>query len=665
MAFSLSPAVTTREIDLSQNVPNIPSAKTGMILRADQGPALKIVSVSNENDLVNFFGKPTAVNYQDWFQAWNFLQYAASLYVVRPIDANKVTKNAGVTLSTSIASQTSEAALYNDEIAEQTLESLVVSDKLGLYNRYVTSQQKLSVAICSSAAQFKQPIGQEYIATISASAASGATVTNNTLIIGNKVVLAGNKVVTITSSSATAVNFDQAVSAVDFVGITQLKGVNLLSDVYDDGAIIKTKITTSTNATLVTEKLVSFDRLVEFEPDWAKDEFILVTLQKNAYDKFEIVDRKVLSYRTNGRDVNGRNNFIDDVMNTSSAYLFAKSGSDLPAENKIETATLAPVRILGDSASGTIYPYVGSKYDGTAYTKGDIQEAAELFADPESFDVNILITHQLDMDGMATICESRKDCIAIVAPYDYTYIVSNGNSLATTKLLEDFGTQTEGEKVFGAFGTYSAIYGNVKYQYDKFNDVNRWICVAGDVAGLYAQTDATRDPWWAPAGSTRGVMKNVIKLAFNPNKQNRDDLYVNAINPIISVPGEGNGVVYGQKTATSKSSAMDRVNVRRLLIFLEKSIATAARAGLFEFNDAFTRARLFGMIDPFLRSVKARRGLYAYNLVIDQSNNTNEVIDQNALAIDVYLQPTKVAEFIQVSAIIQKTGTSFAETVGA
>ncbi len=665
MAFSLSPAVSVRELDLSQNVPNIASAKTGMVLRTDQGPALKITSVSNENELVFLFGKPTAANYQDWFQAWNFLQYASSLYIVRPIDANKLTKNAGVTLTSNLATQTSEANLYNTNIAEQTFESLVVADKFAVYNRDITSNQKLSIAVCSSAANFKQPIGQEFIATVASSGASGATVTNNSLVIGSNVLLAGNKVVTITSSSATAVEFDQTVTSTDFVGVTQLVGINFLSDIYDDSAVVKTKIATSTGATLVTEKLISFDRLVEFEPDWAKDEFIFITLQKNSYEKYEIVDRKTVSYRTNGRDVSGKNIFVDDVFFNQSKYVYVKSGSLEFAVDKVETKDLAPVRILGDSASATIYPYNDGKYDGSSYTIGDIQEAAELFADPESFDINLLITHQLDMNGMATIAESRKDCVAIVAPYDYTYIVSNGNSQATTKLLEEFGTQTEGDKVFSAFGTYSAIYGNVKYQYDKFNDINRWICVAGDIAGLYAQTDANRDPWWAPAGSERGVLKNVIKLAFNPNKQNKDDLYVNAINPVVSVAGEGNGVVYGQKTATSKSSAMDRVNVRRLLIYLEKAIASAARAGLFEFNDPFTRSRLFGMIEPFLRTVKSRRGLYDYKVVIDQTNNTNEVIDANALAIDVYLQPAKVAEFIQVSAIVTRTGVDFNEVIGS
>jgi phage tail sheath protein FI len=163
----------------------------------------------------------------------------------------------------------------------------------------------------------------------------------------------------------------------------------------------------------------------------------------------------------------------------------------------------------------------------------------------------------------------------------------------------------------------------------------------------------------------RGKMKNVIKLAFNANKQNRDDLYVNAINPIITIAGEGAGIIFGQKTATAKPSALDRINVRRLLIVIEKAIASAVKYSIFEFNDAFTRNRIVGMIEPFLRTVKARRGVYSYGVQCDAANNPPAVIDQNGLVIDIYVQPTKVAEFIEVRVNIQKTGdVNFSEKIG-
>jgi phage tail sheath protein FI len=232
-------------------------------------------------------------------------------------------------------------------------------------------------------------------------------------------------------------------------------------------------------------------------------------------------------------------------------------------------------------------------------------------------------------------------------------------------LCEDFGTQTVfADKIFTTFGTYSCIAGNMKYQYDKFNDVNRWVSVLGDIAGLYAQTDQISETWYAPAGSTRGVIKNCIKLAFNPNKQNRDNLYQNAINPIMSVAGEGSAVVYGQKTATSIPSAMDHVNVRRLLIVLEKTIAISVRFGLFEFNDSFTQNRLYSVVDQYLRSVKAKRGLIDFKVVCDSTNNTPFVIDQNALVMDIYLKPAKAIDTIALNVFAVPTGVKFEEIIG-
>jgi phage tail sheath protein FI len=296
----------------------------------------------------------------------------------------------------------------------------------------------------------------------------------------------------------------------------------------------------------------------------------------------------------------------------------------------------------------------------------DIQGAASLFSDAELFDINLLLAHELDINFMSNIAESRKDCFAIVAPYDHRPLVGRPLSDATQHLCEVFGTQTVfTNKEFTTFGTYSGIFGNMKYQYDKYNDVNRWIAIAGDIAGLAAQTDNDRDTWWAFAGLNRGKIKNVIKLAFNPNKQNRDDLYVNSINSIITIVGEGTGILMGQKTATAKASGIDRINVRRLLITIEKALATAVKYSLFEFNDSFTRNRLIGLIDPFMRNVKARRGVYWYGLKCDKDNNTPFIIDSNGLVIDLAVQPTKTIEFINLNVFINKTGDiSFGETVG-
>ena len=895
--FSLSPAVTTQEYDNSQYISNLPSSKTGIVLRADTGPCNRITPITNEGDLVKWFGKPTAANYQDWFQAWNFLQYASSLYVVRPMNTN--VKNAGVALTGEQSSTASDLGnMYNTEVAELTLQddTKFSSDRLYFYNRFVTSSQDLAVAVCSSPEYWKSPIANEFGGVVTSDATdlasmnamgglTGAgetvvTLTNNSLKAGSKFLSNSNKIFTVktaTNSSVTlnakiypkdiakyvgkikysgtldvettGVVFDAAdtftlqkfailelsagkffyvtsIGAVvggevtvkfqfvpdggatvntgvsiavgilssntefftatlnadylvgvsptgtyelpigtstfkvnggfnypagskllfsnvgaDYTGLLSnafpeesdtgstvdsyevitfdtvnntitldtpltkklvlayatggtfsdidiqqvvLSGKNLFSTIYDDSLIIKNKsILVDAETTLATaitlESLVSFNSQFDYEPNWVADEFVTLVLKKNSLGKYTLVEKKLASYNPTGRDVQGRNNFANEIFFYGSSYVFCKVNED-ETLNKVNTALGSSVKFIDNTASvtgatfeayGTVYPLAVdagglvkidpitklATYDPYNYTSADIVFASDKFADAESFDINLLIAHEKNLNGMSEIAESRKDCFTIVPYYDYKKIVGTTSAEASAILLNDFGTQTASDsKLFTTNGTYSALYGNMKYQYDKFNDVNRWVAVGGDIAGLYAQTDATRDPWWAPAGLDRGKIKNVIKLAFNPNRTNRDELYINGINPILSIAGEGAGIVFGQKTATAKPSALDRINVRRLLITIEKALASACKYSLFEFNDAFTRNRLKGIIDPFLRTVKSRRGLYSYGVTCDATNNTPAVIDQNGLVIDVFVQPTKVAEFISLQVTIQKTG---------
>jgi len=849
MGFSLSPAVSVRELNLSQTVPNIPSARTGMVVRADYGPCLTPTGVTSEADLVAAFGKPTANNYQDWYQAWNFLQYASSLYVVRPLprnDSNNAFKNAGIHISNNVASE-GNAELYNTNKAEITLESTVVNGKIAFFNKYVTPTQTLAIGVCSNPAYYSKPVVDAYSAAIGTISASGASipVTNNSLVKGNKILSLGTgkiynvvdssptsvtfdytftsasdakiefslgyitytsaslsgitftvtssattnnakvgqaftvggklayvtsiaaNVIALTSADGTAINpgtsgtvfsnetaswatlapeyasnsvsgipagstsfnvlsgfnipvgyvfnFDKAnndlISSITATDETQdaytvvatdpvnnviyldsplasavkkingtaitssrlyvdldpatskIVGINLLAEKFDATVIKKQRLTAEVASDAVPrlakpyikEELLSFSDLLEYEPNWQNGEFLTVVFDKNTDGLYEIKETVIASYSKTAKNADGRNIYADNVFFTSSKYLYAKvSTSKAVSVN----STLAGGLFTFGTSTETDYAF-------TDFNQASVQFAFEEFANPESFDVNILIAHQLDLNYASTIAETRKDCVALVAPFNASELITKTSSEATALLNNKFGSKTVYDaKEFTTFGTYTAVYGNMKYQYDKFNDVNRWVAVLGDIAGLYAQTDANRDPWWAPAGSERGVMKNVIKLAFNAGKQNRDDLYVNAINPIINIPGEGAGVVYGQKTATAIASAFDRVNVRRLLIFLEKTVATAAKTGLFEFNDAFTRQRLFGIIEPFLRTVKSRRGLYDYLLVIDESNNTSSVIDANGMVIDMYLKPAKTAEFINVNAVVTASGTNFAEVVG-
>jgi phage tail sheath protein FI len=211
--------------------------------------------------------------------------------------------------------------------------------------------------------------------------------------------------------------------------------------------------------------------------------------------------------------------------------------------------------------------------------------------------------------------------------------------------------------------SYAVMDSGWKYQYDKYNDVYRWVPLNADTAGLMVQTDLTRDPWYSPAGYNRGNMKNVVKLAYNPGKGDRDQLYKKGVNPVITQPGQGT-VLFGDKTLLSKPSAFDRINVRRLFIVLEKAIATAAKFTLFEFNDEFTRSQFTNLVVPFLRDVQGRRGITDFQVVCDGSNNTGEVIDRNEFIGDIYIKPARSINFIQLNFVAVRSGVEFSEVVG-
>jgi len=277
----------------------------------------------------------------------------------------------------------------------------------------------------------------------------------------------------------------------------------------------------------------------------------------------------------------------------------------------------------------------------------------DLFANTELVDVNLLFnganTSTAAISMIQDVAEVRRDCIAFVSPFEKPSVKND----VTDALAE-----------LGVHSSYGVMDSGWKYQYDKYNDTYRWVPLNADIAGLCARTDNLTDPWFSPAGLNRGQIKNVTKLAYSPNKADRDDLYVAGINPVITLPGQGT-VLYGDKTLLAKPSAFDRINVRRLFIVLEKAIATAGKFQLFEFNDAFTRAQFRNLVEPFLRDVQGRRGIYDFKVICDETNNTGEIIDSNSFVADIYIKPARSINFMQLNFIATRTGVSFSEVVGA
>jgi phage tail sheath protein FI len=251
------------------------------------------------------------------------------------------------------------------------------------------------------------------------------------------------------------------------------------------------------------------------------------------------------------------------------------------------------------------------------------------------------------------VCEYRKDCMAFVSPMS-TNVVNNPGSELTA--VTNFAANLRPS-------SFAVMDSGYKYQYDKYNDVYRWVPLNGDIAGTMVITDQVRDPWYSPAGFNRGNIKNVVKLAWNPDKGTRDQLYKLYINPVVNFPGRGT-VLYGDKTFLGRASAFDRINVRRLFIVLEKAISTAATSTLFELNDDFTRAQFRNLVEPYLRDIQARRGIYDYRVVCDSTNNTAERVDRNEFWGDIYIKPARAVNFIQLNFVAVRSGVNFDEIVG-
>lgn len=367
---------------------------------------------------------------------------------------------------------------------------------------------------------------------------------------------------------------------------------------------------------------------------------------------YSIVETHLVSTNTSEMDDEGQSLFCESVINTTSDYIRVA----LAAGHKNQTY---------NTFFTTDYITLQAGSNGGSITDSEIETAFDLYQNPEEIDVNILIDSGKSTtikSYLDTICQTRKDCMAVL-DVPKSLVVNNRSNEATD--CRDFRLGLHISYLnWNINSSYSALYANWLNVYDKWNNVYRWIPASGHVAGIYANTDNVNDPWFAPAGLNRAIISNVRKLAWNPTKGQRDILYKNGINPIVSFAGQGK-VVWGQKNMLDKSSSFNRVNVRRLFIILAKSISTALKYFLFEPNDGFTRIQIINLIEPFLRDVKARRGIYDYLVVCDDRNNTAERIARNELWCDIYVKPTVSAEFIVLNLVATKTGASFTELVGS
>jgi len=395
-------------------------------------------------------------------------------------------------------------------------------------------------------------------------------------------------------------------------------------------------------------------------PPTAGEIHVIVTRRNVDGSETTLERYEYLSKASNGRAEDGKNMYYVDVINNNSEYVWVLNHPTEGTDWGQETNLTKPLSSFV-SLTSALQSEFGGGTAGSQPTAAEVITAYDIFKDPETVDISLVMGGEwADLTNGNTViqhiiqnvCEERKDCVALISP---RYVdVKSGDP---QNLISFFDTTV------GAYSNYAFVDSNYKYQYDKYNDTYRWVPFNGDVAGLMARTDAERDAWFSPAGFNRGVIKNVVKVAWNQNKLDRDDLYKAALNPIVTFPGQGT-ILYGDKTFTNKPSAFDRINVRRLFIVLEKSIATASKFTLFEFNDEFTRTQFLSLVEPFLRDVKGRRGIYDFLVVCDETNNTPEIIDRNEFVGDIYIKPARSINFIQLNFVAVRTGVSFEEVVG-
>ena len=667
MAFLVSPGVQVNEVDLTNVVPAV-STSIGAIAGAfEKGPVSSVVNITSEEELVKIFGKPktTGNQFETFFTASSFLSYSDSLKVVR---AESAIVNAGA----------DSGILIRDD--DHYLASF--STGQGSHGEWTartagTWGNSIGVQICATADAYEQDLAA------------------NNLVNGAGTLGANSITVDDADASGYAFNVGDLISffsdsanttSIDDFNEYEVTAINTSTNVLtirlkDDpnGAGLQNAIADNS---FIKRRWKYYD-LFDTAPgtsQWATDN------ARGSGDELHVAvydttgditgfDSDVAGNRTKGvieifgnmsknpnaKTAQGASNYYPDVIFAQSQFIYwtdhISAGSNWGSDTTTTYTSVVPITI--DSLTGGTDDY--------SLTAGEQELAYDKFLDTESLDINLILggSSSIVADTAAAqdtfvtmitaLAEERRDCVGFVSPHRGATVGVALSSTATENVKTAFDLCPS--------SSYMVFDSGYKYMYDKYNDVYRFVPLNGDTAGLCAFTDNVRDAWFSPAGYNRGRVRNAIKLSLNPTKAERDILYRARVNPVVNFPGQG-VTLFGDKTALTKPSAFDRINVRRLFLVLEKAIATAAKFQLFEFNDEFTRAQFRNLVEPFLRDVQGRRGLSDFSVVADGSNNTGEVIDRNEFVADIFIKPSRSINFITLNFVATRTGVAFSEIGG-
>ena len=636
MASQVSPGVVIRERDLSTGVlTGVSGLRAGFASSFRSGPVGKITNIGSERELISTFGAPAEANAADWLVAAEYLRYGGSLAVVRAAT--------GVLNATLDGSAVLIGSKEDYDAGAGSSEKFVArtagSDGNNLYVVIVDKGPDFTIV--------KSSHGLSVGGTYTDDAAVGHEVVE--VVDANTVRIVQGTAAPTPAAGDTSTAFTNSMWNATAIGST--------------GLTYKEVGPRPGSSSFATERYVSMDEV----------HVAVIDTSTNT-----VVERMTyLSKISDAKSPEGASIYWKNYVNEYSNYIYASAltsaefttlGEDPGAAVASYGATAAaPIKIArilktaGGALSGGVDDY--------AYTTGEISAAYTLFQDTEETSIDFVLMGGsmgseadtlVKAGAVAGVANARKDCIAFISPWNGNQIASSGNvSLTPAQQLDntiDF---------FSSIGSSSYVVkdSGIKYTYDRFNDKYCYIGCNGDIAGLCVSTSIIGDDWLSPAGTSRGGLQNVVKLAFNPNKAARDDLYTAAINPVVAFPGAG-PILFGDKTALASPSAFDRINVRRLFLNIEKRARVLAEGVLFEQNDTITRASFNAALSGYLSEVQARRGVTDYLVVCDETNNTPEVIDRNEFVAEIFVKPTRSINYVTVTVTATKTGVNFTEVVG-